>query len=161
MRGFTDALGGVTVHNRVAFENDGYAFRRGIVKLDGKRALAYIRSGHGAVGDAGRARAQAAYARAVLEDVLQAKILLNPAALLTVVSVVSPYLTVDDGFDSAYVANLGLSLRGVRSRDVRTFALPAPTVRQVGLEHVLLLDRPVLARVRQDLADDSLDKYVP
>lgn len=161
MRGFTEALGGVTVHNRSAFENDGYTFQPGTLRLDGARALAYIRSGDGAEGDAGRARAQAAYVRGVLDEVFRAKTLLNPAALATVVSVVSPYLAVDKGFDSAYIADLGLSLGGVRSDDVTTFALPAPTERRIGSTHVLELDRSALAQVRRHLADDSLDAYVP
>jgi len=162
MRDLTDALGGVTVRNRSAFENDGYTFQRGSVELNGEQALAYIRGGSNrASGDEGRARAQATYFRGVLADVLQAKTLLNPAALATVVSVLAPYLTVDEGFNSAYIADLGVSLRNIRSGDITTFALPAPKVRQQGLAHVLLLDQSALSQVQQHLKDDSLDEYVP
>jgi len=157
----TDAMGGVTVRNRSSFQNDGYTFQPGTVRLDGKHALAYVRPGTGATGDAGRARAQAAYVRGVLRELLQAKTLLNPAALATVVSVLSPHLTVDQGFDSAYVAGLGVSLRNVRAGDITTFALPAPTARKVGPARVLEFDRSALEQVRQHLKNDSLDEYVP
>ena len=160
-RGLTDALGGITVRNPSAFSQDGYAFQPGVVRLDGKRALAYIRGGsNSADGDITRARAQSAYVRGMLDDVFQAKTLLNPGALATSVSVLSPYLAVDQHFDSAYVAGLGLSLRGIGSADIRTFALPAPTMRRMGRANVLELDRAALAQVRRDLKNDSLDQYV-
>jgi LCP family protein required for cell wall assembly len=161
LKGLTDALGGVTVDNPVAFANDGFRFRSGAHRLDGRQALAYVRAGSSsATGDAGRARAQTAYLRGVLEDVFRAKTLLNPGALAAAVSVMSPYLTVDKGLDSGYVANLGFSLRDVRADDVKAFTLPAPTVRMLGAARALELDRGALDRIRRDLRNDSLDELI-
>lgn len=161
LKDLTDALGGVTLDNSTAFSYGGYTFRPGTQRLDGERALAYIRGGDNtAVGDAVRARAQTAYLQAVLADVFRTKTLLNPGALATAVSVMSPYLTVDKGFDSAFVADLGFSLRDIRADDVKAFTLAAPTVRMLGKAHVLELDKGALADVRRHLRNDSLDELV-
>jgi LCP family protein required for cell wall assembly len=161
MKDLTDVLGGVTVRNPAAFTNDGFTFQPGLQRLDGNHALAYIRGGSNrAVGDAGRARAQTAYLKGILEDAFRAKTLLDPAALATAVSVISPYLTVDKGFDSSYVRDLGLSLSGIRAGDVRSFALPARKVRLLGSAHVLELDQGALTQVRQHLLKDSLEQYL-
>lgn len=159
MKDLTDSLGGVSVQNPVRFTNDGYTFAPGAQRLTGAQALAYVRNGaHGAAGDNTRAQAQAAYFRGVLEDVFRAKTLLNPPALATTVSVVSPYLTVDKGFDSAYVGGLGFSLRNLRSDDVEMMTLPTTGTRAVNGVDVLEVDQAALARVRQALRDDSFDE---
>jgi anionic cell wall polymer biosynthesis LytR-Cps2A-Psr (LCP) family protein len=149
------------VRNQTAFSNKGYTFKKGLVRLDGERALAYIRRGSSSAdGDVVRARAQGSYVRGVLKDAFQAKTLLNPGALATAVSVLSPYLAVDKHFDSAYVTDLGLSLRNLRSSDVRTFTLPAPTTRRIGRAYVLEPDPRALAEVRGHLQNDTLAAYI-
>lgn len=162
MKDLTDALGGVTVQNPKAFSSKGFSFEPGRQRLSGAEANAYIRGGsNSAASDAARARAQAAYFRGLLNDVLRAKTLLDPTALLTAVSVISPYVTTDKGFDSAYVADLGLSLRGLRADDVTMLSLPAPKFAALGRAKVLEIDRSALAAVRAALKADTLDQYVP
>ncbi|OMC89176.1 LytR family transcriptional regulator [Viridibacillus sp. FSL H7-0596] len=46
MEGFqdiVDAVGGITVHNMLAFKEESYSFPKGEIKLDGEHALAYVR----------------------------------------------------------------------------------------------------------------------
>lgn len=46
MEGFkdlVDAVGGITVHNDFEFKQDGYTFQKGLIYLDGDKALSYVR----------------------------------------------------------------------------------------------------------------------
>ncbi len=161
MEDLTDALGGVTVENRVRFSYHGHSFAPGSRRLDGAAALAYVRGGDTtAAGDSTRARAQTAYLNGVLDSVFQAKTLLNPAALATAVSVVSPFISVDKGLDSAFLADLGLSLRDVRAGDVKTYTLPTAGIRMLGKAHVLELDQRALSRVREHLRTDTFGELL-
>jgi polyisoprenyl-teichoic acid--peptidoglycan teichoic acid transferase len=161
LKGLTDALGGVTVRNTSAFANEGYSFPAGKQKLDGSRAVAFVqRGGVTAVDDKTRAQAQEAYLRGALNGFLSAGTLLNPAALSTVVSVMSPYLTVDEGLNGAYLGNLGLGLRDVRSSDVVVFRLPTAGIGRAGSADVLEVDHDRLAELQRHFRADTLDTYV-
>lgn len=46
MEGFkdlVDAVGGITIYNDFEFTQDGYTFKKGLIYLDGKKALSYVR----------------------------------------------------------------------------------------------------------------------
>jgi anionic cell wall polymer biosynthesis LytR-Cps2A-Psr (LCP) family protein len=160
LRGATDALGGVTVDNPSAFSNEGYRFREGEQRLNGKQAVAFVRRGGAtAVDDATRAEAQEAFVRGALDDLLSAKTLLNPAALSTVVSVLSPYLTVDEHLDAGYVGQLGLELRSVRSKDITVFRMPTVAVGDTGPVNVLQVDQQRLPDLQERFKTDTLAQY--
>jgi LCP family protein required for cell wall assembly len=159
-KGLTDAMGGVTVNSPTGFTNEGYSFHTGKQKLNGKEAVAFVRRGGDAVvDDATRAQAQEAFVRGALNDFLSAKTLLNPAAVMSVVSVMSPYMTVDKGLDAGYLGTLGVELRNLHSADVSVFRLPTAGPRRVGGVDVLNIDHKRLSDLRQHLRSDTLDEY--
>lgn len=72
MDGFVDmvdAVGGITVDNERAFEQDGFAFPEGEVSLDGERALAYTRMRQNdPEGDLGRNRRQQQVVMGIIDE---------------------------------------------------------------------------------------------
>lgn len=161
LKGLTDALGGVTVTSPAAFTSQGYRFEAGEQKLNGSQAVAFVRRGGAPVATGSRAEVQEAYLRGALGDLVSAKTLLNPAAMSTVVSVLSPYLTVDQGLDGAYVGQLGFGLRDLRSEDLRILRLPTTGVAQAGALKVLEVDRAALSTLRGHFRSDTLQDYAP
>lgn len=160
LRGLTDALGGVEVHTATTFTNDGITFPAGTTDLDGTRALSYLRAGDfRAQGDSTRASAQEAYFRGLLQQVLSAKVLLDPPALAASVNVISPYLTTDRGFDSAAVVALGASLRNLRSSDLVTVRVADDGITTVDGATAVNLDAARLKSLSAALRDDSMADY--
>jgi LCP family protein required for cell wall assembly len=153
LKGLTNALGGVTIRNRTAYHSGTYTFPAGKQKLNGDQVLQYMTGGS----DPQQADAQESYFRGVFDDILSAKTLLNPATVSTVVSVISPYLSVDEGFEPTYIAGLGFSLRGLHSSDIRTFRLPTRGVTQFHGVPMLELDPAGVADVGSHLKSDTLD----
>jgi LCP family protein required for cell wall assembly len=160
LRGLTDALGGVDVTTPTAFSNDGIDFPAGTSTLDGREALAYLRAGdYRAKGDSTRAAAQEQYFRAVMRQVLSAKLLLDPAAMAASVSVFSPYLATDSGLDSSTIAGLGLSLRGLHSSDLVTVRVATSGAGTVDGASVLTLDRNRVRVLSEALRTDAMFSY--
>lgn len=160
LSGLTDALGGVEVHTPVAFSNDGVEFPVGTQKLDGAEALAYLRAGDfKATGDATRATAQEQYFRGVLRQVLSTRLLLDPAALAASVTAFSPYLSTDRDMDSATVAALGASLRGLRSTDLVTVRVADDGVTKQDGASVVRLDGNRVRILAESLRTDAMFAY--
>lgn len=157
-KGLTDALGGVTVSTKQEIVGkDGDTFVPGRHKLDGTQALSYLRAGNfKAVGDRQRAEAQESYFRAVFDQVLSAKTLLEPLTINTVVTLFSPYLTTDKGFDAAAIASLGFELRGVHASDIKLFRLPIKGIAELHGATVLDLDQGAVTRAAAAFKSDSL-----
>ncbi|MCP2032160.1 LCP family protein required for cell wall assembly [Okibacterium sp. HSC-33S16] len=165
-KGVTDALGGVDVDNPVAFDSShmpGKTFETGVHTLDGKEALAFVRERYAFFdGDFQRARNQQAYLKAVLGQVLSADTLLDPAKISGLVSAISPYLTVDDGFTPMYVAGLGVELRNLRSADLTFFTAPtAGTGTSPDGQSIVNLDPTRMPLVQEAFRTDTLDTYQP
>lgn len=156
LKGLTDALGGVTVENRTPFSAGGHDFSAGRQKLSGEVVPFYVTGGS----DAQQLDSQEAYFSAVFDQILSAKTLLNPATISTVVSLVSPYLSVDPGFDAQYVGELGFSLRSLGRNDVHLFRLPASGVTELGGSTAVALDPAGVAAVRDHLRADTLGALV-
>lgn len=72
MEGFKDivnAVGGVTVQNNLDFTQDNFHFPKGVIKLDGNKALSYSRMRHeDPRGDFGRQARQRAIIQAVIKE---------------------------------------------------------------------------------------------
>jgi polyisoprenyl-teichoic acid--peptidoglycan teichoic acid transferase len=158
----TDALGGVAVDNGSAFTSEGVDFPSGALRLDGDRAVAFVRRGGAAAG--ARIDAEHAYLRGVIAVLLRAgggrRPPLEKGLLQAITSQLVPRLQVDPGFDGAAVARLAVSLHGLRGGDVHLARLP---VRSEASAHgrVLLVCRDGLAALRQHLRADTLDEEVP
>ncbi|WP_397538459.1 LCP family protein [Rummeliibacillus pycnus] len=81
MDGFSDmidAVGGITVNSSRAFEQNGYQFKVGTNKLDGKAALAFIRNRHDdPEGDFGRQERQRQLISGIIKEAVSVDSLLN------------------------------------------------------------------------------------
>ncbi|TFD21986.1 LytR family transcriptional regulator [Cryobacterium sp. TMT4-10] len=162
-KGITDALGGVDIDNPVGFDAGGEHFAQGVHRLNGTEALAFVRERHAfADGDFQRARNQQAFIKAVLGKSLTAETLTNPARISELVGAIAPYLAVDDGLNSAYVAGLAVQLRDVRVGDVTFFTLPTTgTGTSPDGQSIVVVDQEKLKAVQQGFQTDTLDAYQP
>ena len=122
-KGVTDAVGGVTLDNPIAFTPrhlKGAYFAKGPFTLDGEQALAFVRERYAFVdGDYQRARNQQLYIKAVMKKVLSRDTLANPVTISSLVGAITPFLAVDKGLNSNYAVSLGLELSSLRVNDVK------------------------------------------
>jgi LCP family protein required for cell wall assembly len=164
--GLTDALGGVDIDNPVGFDSSslpGHYFAKGTQRLNGTEALAFVRERYAfADGDFQRARNQQAFIKAVLGKSLTPETLTNPAKISDLVGAIAPYLAVDDGLNSAFVAGLAVKLRDVRVNDVTFFTLPTSgTGTSPDGQSIVVIDQEKLKAVQQGFQTDALDAYQP
>ncbi len=159
-RGLTDALGGVTVENQVAFQNLGFDFPQGRTVLDGDEALAYVRARYPfSDGDYQRVRNQRAYLRGVTQALLARGTLLDPGRLRGTVDAISPYLLVDQGLDSGYLASLALRLRDLRGDDLVAFTAPTSGTGTEGDQSVVYLDDDAVRQLGEHLRNDTMSTF--
>lgn len=160
--GLTDALGGVTVDNTVAFSDRGEHFATGNIRLDGTRALIYVRARYPFPdGDYQRIRDQQAYLKGVIHAVLTPGTLLDPIKVSNTVKAVAPYLLVDKGLDANYVGSMALSMRSLHQSDIHFFSAPTTGTATIDGQSVVLLDQPKLAELARLLREDRVDRYRP
>ncbi|WP_372699780.1 LCP family protein [Arthrobacter sp. JSM 101049] len=163
-RDLTTALGGVTVQNDIAFTaNDtDYFYPVGELNLKGDRALRFVRERKSFVsGDYQRVKNQQKFLDAVINKMLAAQTLTNPATLYQVIDKVSPYLTLDKTFDAQTIAGLGLQLKDLRPNDVHSFTLPtAGTSRSADGQSIVLKDQEAIDRVGRALRSDTMKSYL-
>jgi LCP family protein required for cell wall assembly len=162
-RGLTDALGGVKIDNPLAFDPlhlRGHTFPKGPQQLNGDEALAFVRERYAfRDGDYQRVRNQQLFLKAVMAKTLSAETLTNPLRISGFVNAIAPYLTVDPGLDSGYVAGLALELRDVRSDDITMFTMPTLGTGTEGTQSVVRVDWDELEEVREHFAEGTLDEY--
>lgn len=127
-----NALGGVTVTTDEDIDDDKshLHLKAGEHHLTGKQALALARTRHG-IGDGsdlGRIGLQQKLVKALLEQISSTNLLTDPAKLYKVADAVTGSLTTDTGLDSlSELMNLGQSLKGLSSGDVKTVMMPVVT----------------------------------
>lgn len=162
-RGLTNALGGVTVDNPVAFRSiDGYSYAQGPIELQGDEALSFVRERRAFPGgDYQRARNQQAFISAVMAKTLNADTLTNPVRVTELVSELSPHLILDGGFNAAYAGSLAVQLRDVRADDVTFFTLPTTGTGTISGQSVVLVDQNELPRLQEAFRTDTLSSYSP
>lgn len=162
-KGVTDALGGVDVEVANTFTTGKHTFTQGVQHLNGEQALVFVRERHSFYdGDFQRARNQQAYLKGVLGQVLSTDTLLDPGKISGLVSAISPYLTVDDGFTPLYVAGLGVELRSLRSDDLTFFTAPtAGTGTSLDGQSIVNLDPARMPLVQEAFRTDTLHAYQP
>lgn len=161
----TDALGGVTVNNPIAFQSrgaEGRFFEQGTITLDGESALKFVRERYAFDdGDYQRVRNQQLFIKAVMSEFLSADTLTDPGKISRIVSEVSPYLSVDNEFDSGTVAGLALGMQNVRVGDVEFFTLPnLGTGTSSDGQSIVVKDDAAIADIRQALDEGSLEDYL-
>lgn len=162
-RDLTEALGGVTVENQVAFTQNGYTFEEGTVELEtGAQALAFVRSRMSfADGDYQRVRNQQAFLVGVFQKLVSRETLLNPFRLQNTISAITPYLALDEDFTVSYMLSLASSMTSLSSSDIETFTLPTTgTGTSADGQSIVVIDETKLEALRQAFQDDTLDEYL-
>ncbi|WP_188549880.1 LCP family protein [Sediminivirga luteola] len=159
----TDALGGVTVQNEVAFTKGEHTFNQGQIILGGEEALTYVRERYAfSDGDYQRARNQQAYIMGVVQKVLSRDTLTSPGRIADLVDAVAPYMVTDDGLSSSTAAGIGFSLRNLRSDDIRFFTSPTNgTGTAGGGQSVVLPDWDSWEQLREAFENDTVAEYEP
>lgn len=162
----TDALGGVTVQNEVAFTRNGQSrthFNQGQIILNGDDALDFVRERYAFPdGDYQRARNQQAYIKGVVQKVLSRDTLTSPGKVADLVDAVAPYMVTDDGFTSSTAAGIGFSLRNLRSDDIRFFTSPTNGTGTSGDgQSIVLPDWDSWETLRDAFENDAVADYEP
>jgi LCP family protein required for cell wall assembly len=123
--GMTDALGGVEVTVPEETWDSRNHFEAGTYTMTGKQALGYVRQRHGLPnGDFDRVKRQQNWIRAVIKQAMSKDTLTNPLKLNSFLDAATESVSVDSKFDIGKMRDLALSLRSVRSSDIRFMTLP-------------------------------------
>lgn len=159
-KGITDALGGVTVNNAIAFDRQGEHFAQGPLNLNGTEALAFVRERYAfRDGDYQRVRNQQAFIKAVMDKTLSGETLTNPVTISNLVGAIAPYMAVDEGLNSAYAAGLGFELRDIRSDDVTFFTMPTLGTGNLNGQSIVKVDYEQLELIKGHFRADTLGQY--
>ncbi|MCQ1950588.1 LCP family protein [Arthrobacter sp. zg-Y859] len=164
-QGLTDALGGVTLNNDIAFQSEGdhgEYFAAGPITVKRESALKYVRERYAFTdGDYQRVKNQQAFLSGVVSGVLNTQTLTNPVKISNIVGEISPYLSVDEDLDAAAAGALAVSLRSVRSGDVHMFTLPNAGVgTSSDGQSIVVPDYAAIAEIGTALDSDDLADYV-
>ncbi|WP_166429954.1 LCP family protein [Nesterenkonia sphaerica] len=136
-------MDGVTVDVPTSFTSrDGYEFAAGPQHMDSAMAMSFVRERKSfSDGDYTRVANQQAFVNGVLDEVLTASTLTNPARIHGMVSDLAPHMAVDsDLADAGYATDIAWSLRDVRGSDIDMFTLPNHGLGTVGSESVVVAD---------------------
>jgi anionic cell wall polymer biosynthesis LytR-Cps2A-Psr (LCP) family protein len=130
--------------------------------LNGDQALEFVRARYPFTdGDYTRVRNQQLFLKGVMQKLFTRETLTNPGMIAETVDQFSPYLTVDAGFDSAYLTGLGLSLRDIRTENLRFFTAPTLGTGMEGSQSVVYPDWASLEQLALHLQNDTVDQYEP
>lgn len=156
----TNALGGVTVTNKVAFEAQGFNFPAGAITLDGDEALAFVRTRKAfADGDYQRVRNQQAYMKGAMRRLISTDTLTNPPRIIATVDAISPYIATSEGMTTDYIVRTAASLRNVRPPDMCFTSVPTTGPGWVGDQSVVFLDEAGVEDLREAFEKDTLGDF--
>src|SRR3954451_22800950 len=165
-----DALGGVTVctptpiHDPVrrlptgGFGGSGLELPKGKSKLNGVRALEYVRAREfDPSADLGRIQRQQKFMAAMVQRAKSSGVLLNPVRVLHFVGAVADSLTTDKDFGKKQIKDLALNLRSMSPQHVEMIRVPLkPGSFNMGAVGNVVEWDPVLApRLFRDLTRDN------
>ncbi|WP_438488277.1 LCP family protein [Streptomyces sp. S186] len=128
-KGLVDALGGVpvTLDRPIHDKESGLDLSAGTHRLDGTRALAFVRTRHG-IGDGsdlGRIGLQQKFILALLSETKRQNVLGNPAKLYNIANAATKALTTDSELGSlTKLASFAGSLKGLDTSKMETVMLP-------------------------------------
>ncbi|WP_347108247.1 LCP family protein [Paenarthrobacter sp. S56] len=166
-KGLTDALGGVEVDVKIPFAPasgpmKGHYYAAGKQTLNGNEALAFVRERKSfSDGDYQRVRNQQVYLKSIISKTIAKETLTNPVTVNNMVSAVSPFVTVDKGFDAAAIGGLALSLKDLRASDTVMFTLPTlGTGTSPDGQSIVVADTAAIADIAGALSKDQLGAYV-
>jgi LCP family protein required for cell wall assembly len=157
----TDRVGGVDVESEQAFTSRGSTFVEGTNHLNGEDALNFVRERYAfADGDLQRARNQQAYLKGLVDTIVSADTLSNPAKVAGMVRDFAPYMTVDDKLTSSRIAGLGFEMRNVRPGEIQFFSAPiAGASTSADGQAILNVDTDAQKRIQEAFDADTVDEY--
>ncbi|MCJ0700464.1 LCP family protein [Frigoribacterium faeni] len=160
--GMTTSIGGVDVVSDKAFTARGTQIQVGTNHLEGEDALNFVRERYSFTdGDYTRVENQQRFVQAIADKLISRDTLTDPAAITNFVGSVSDYLTVDDTLDAGAIASLGVSLRDVKNDNIKFFTIPTSGTGMIGGQSVVLQAEGQMPGLRDALANDTLDAYLP
>jgi len=161
--GFTDLtsdLGGVTVENKTAFSSHGFDYRKGKIKIEGKKALWFVRERHSLPGgDLDRAENQRNVIKAIVAKGLSAGVVSDPAKFSSFIGNLSKHLTVDNGLSDAEIRATALSLR-LDAKDIELLQAPLAGFGTADGQSIDVVDQAKMAELGKALQDDTMDDYL-
>ncbi|MCU4295644.1 hypothetical protein D3I60_00855 [Brevibacterium permense] len=117
-----ELLGGIEVESTVAFESAGHSFTSGPNLLDSSSALAFF-SGDRTLSPQ-RFLNRQEFIRAAGSQLVSTGHLSDPLKITAAIRQVSPYLSVDSGFDASTLVGLSSQLRAIGEDDIDFITLP-------------------------------------
>jgi LCP family protein required for cell wall assembly len=137
----TDALGGVKITVPETTGDSRNHFEAGTHLMTGKQALGYVRQRHNLPGgDFDRMKRQQNWIRAVIKEAMSKDTLTNPVALTGFLDAATKSITVDRDWSTSDIRDLAISLRSLRSTDIRFMTAPNLGTDWEGDQSVVRLD---------------------
>ncbi|HPU13292.1 MAG TPA: LCP family protein [Aeromicrobium sp.] len=166
-KGFKDlstAVGGVEVTIPQSFYDPKQKIRweAGTQTLEGKKALAYVRTRYGLIGgDFDRIKRQQNFIRSLMKKMLSSGVTANPAKLSKTVSALTKNLTVDEQWSGTSMAKLAMSLRKVETKDVTFMTAPVQgTDTDPTYGSIVVLQQDKLNELFTAMKNDEMAKYL-
>jgi polyisoprenyl-teichoic acid--peptidoglycan teichoic acid transferase len=156
----TSDLGGVTVENKTAFSSHGYDYPKGKIKIEGKKALWFVRERHSLPGgDLDRAENQRNVIKAIVAKGLSAGVVSDPAKFTSFIGNLSRHLTVDNSLSDSEIRSTALSLR-LDANDIELLQAPLAGFGTANGQSIDVVDRAKMAELGDALRDDDMGAYV-
>lgn len=159
----TDAAGGVdvTVPETVHDAARGITWTEGVHHLDGQAALAYVGQRYGLPGgDLDRVRRQQVFLRALMAASLHQEMRKDPRQLFGLLDTITRHVAVDSEWSVGEMRSLVLSLRDLRTADIRYLTAPVAGTGMRGVASVVVLDQTAGAALWAAVREDTLDDWV-
>ncbi len=156
----TNDLDGVTVTNDHAFTRHGRHYAKGTIRLEGKRALGFVRERHKlARGDLDRAANQRKVVKAILAKGLSKQTVAHPGKFSGFVSGVAKNLVADKQLTNHQIRKTALSLR-MGAKNVHQLQAPVAGFEKVpGVGDVDVVDTHKMSELSRALRGDDLAGY--
>ncbi|MBP1326237.1 LCP family protein required for cell wall assembly [Leucobacter exalbidus] len=163
--GLTNAVGGVTVHNDIAYtaQNGGgdFTFKEGEITLNGEQALSFVRERYAfSDGDYQRVRNQQKYLKALMGELMSGETLGNAGKITGTFQAIRPYLTLSDSLNLQSAVSLGFDSRGLRQGGIKMFTSPTlGTATSADGQSIVQPDWKELEGVRAAFRDGTVHDY--
>lgn len=162
-RDLTRAIDGVPVYipEDIYDQSQGVQWTKGRQKLEGQRALQYVRMRYGLEnGDFDRIRRQQNFLRATMRKMLSNGTTSNPIRLTNAVEAITQYLTVDQDFTNGEIRSLALSLRGMETEDVTFLTVPRERYDTIDGQSVVISNERQTEALFRAVANDDIESYI-
>lgn len=163
-KALSTAVGGVPVTIPRAFRDpkQNIQWEAGEQLLEGKEALAYVRTRYGLPrGDFDRIARQQNFLRSLMKKILDKGTMTNPVKLINTVSALTKNLTVDAEWSSGDMRGLALSLRGTQADDVQFLTAPIAGTETIAVYgSIVRLDEAKSLQLWDALKADSMTAYL-